>query len=78
MGHNEIGNGIENFYPVPVSLFHAREKARIFKRDRCLSGNGLQQLQVLFVIGEKPISEAKRPETRARRLGDALNRLRAR
>ncbi len=47
--HDEIGDGIENFHPVPVRLLDPGEEARIFKRHRAMAGHGFQK-DAIFAI----------------------------
>ena len=40
--YDEIGDGVEDFQPVPVGLVDAREQAGVFQRHGGVTGNGLQ------------------------------------
>ncbi len=57
MDDDVVGDGVENLHPVTVGLIHAREEARIFKGDRGVAGDSVQELLVggrhrLAAIGE--------------------------
>jgi hypothetical protein len=41
-----VGDGVENLHPVTVGFIHAREEARIFKGDRRVADDGVQELFV--------------------------------
>ena len=42
MDHDVVGDGIEDFHPVPVGLIHASEKAGVFQRHRGVAGDGVK------------------------------------
>ena len=43
-----VGDGIENFHPVPIGLVNAGEQARIFEGDGGMTGNCVKQLPVFL------------------------------
>ena len=47
VSHDEIANGVEDFDPVPVRLFHVSEKTGILQCNRSVTGNSLQKLLVI-------------------------------
>ena len=67
MGDDEVGDSIENFYPVPISLLQANEETSVFEGDGGLAADRLQQLAVRFRKGRWRIDQAKRAQQFARR-----------
>src|SRR6266550_8819473 len=47
VSYDEIADGIEDFDPVPVRLFHVSEKTGILQCNRRVTGNSLQELLVI-------------------------------
>ena len=59
VNYEKIGDGIEYFYPMAVSLIHPSEEASILQGDGCMPYNRLQQLFVFLTQGAVSVGQAK-------------------